>query len=267
MSRGGYSLTVSRTRPFLRRAATIARPARVRMRSRKPWTFARRRLFGWYVRLLTAGLQGHVRKYYGTTPSPWGHGLSRSSTSREQSAVPGPRLFTQTDSDSSTKTIWAVRAPVKSTTPRPGRPQRCCPQKPQLVDSMISTGCVSSPPTPKLWITSEAGITSPEGRRYAEVLPPHSSYTCMNWGLWITQPSLRTSERLCTNQCTTCGRPSGAVEDRPQPKPPWSLDSTTLYTQSPQEHPRLPTGCHRRINCGHRLRANRDNGHPARSAR
>src|SRR5579875_194983 len=30
-----------------------ARPARVRMRSRKPWTFARRRLFGWNVRLLT----------------------------------------------------------------------------------------------------------------------------------------------------------------------------------------------------------------------
>lgn len=28
------------------------------MRNRKPWVFARRRLFGWYVRLLTAGLQG-----------------------------------------------------------------------------------------------------------------------------------------------------------------------------------------------------------------
>lgn len=35
-----------------------ARPARVRMRSRNPWVFARRRLFGWYVRLLTASLQG-----------------------------------------------------------------------------------------------------------------------------------------------------------------------------------------------------------------
>jgi hypothetical protein len=29
----------------------------VRMRSRKPWVFARRRLFGWKVRLLTGGLQ------------------------------------------------------------------------------------------------------------------------------------------------------------------------------------------------------------------
>lgn len=35
----------------------MARPARVRMRSRKPWVFARRRLFGWKVRLLTSGLQ------------------------------------------------------------------------------------------------------------------------------------------------------------------------------------------------------------------
>lgn len=40
-----------------RRDARIARPARVRMRRRKPWVFARRRLFGWKVRLLTRGLQ------------------------------------------------------------------------------------------------------------------------------------------------------------------------------------------------------------------
>jgi hypothetical protein len=41
----------------------MARPARVRMRNRKPWVFARRRLFGWNVRLLTRGLQekGPVR--------------------------------------------------------------------------------------------------------------------------------------------------------------------------------------------------------------
>ena len=31
----------------------MARPARVRMRRRKPWVLARRRLFGWKVRLLT----------------------------------------------------------------------------------------------------------------------------------------------------------------------------------------------------------------------
>jgi hypothetical protein len=42
-----------RSRPLARRDEMIARPARVRMRSRKPWVFARRRLFGWNVRLLT----------------------------------------------------------------------------------------------------------------------------------------------------------------------------------------------------------------------
>jgi hypothetical protein len=34
----------------------------VRMRSRKPWVFARRRLFGWYVRLLTLGTPSSSRR-------------------------------------------------------------------------------------------------------------------------------------------------------------------------------------------------------------
>jgi hypothetical protein len=38
----------------------LALPARVRIRSRKPWVFARRRLFGWNVRLLT-GAPGKLR--------------------------------------------------------------------------------------------------------------------------------------------------------------------------------------------------------------
>ncbi len=42
-----------RARPLLRRDAKIARPARVRMRRRKPWVRLRRRLLGWKVRLLT----------------------------------------------------------------------------------------------------------------------------------------------------------------------------------------------------------------------
>ena len=44
----------SSERPLRRRAARIARPARVRMRRRKPWVLARRRLFGWKVRLVTS---------------------------------------------------------------------------------------------------------------------------------------------------------------------------------------------------------------------
>lgn len=41
----------SARRPLRRRPDTIARPARVRIRNRKPCTRARRRLFGWKVRL------------------------------------------------------------------------------------------------------------------------------------------------------------------------------------------------------------------------
>ena len=41
-----------RLRPLRRRLDRIARPARVRIRRRKPWVLCRRRLFGWNVRLL-----------------------------------------------------------------------------------------------------------------------------------------------------------------------------------------------------------------------
>ncbi len=41
-------------RPLRRRSARMARPARVRIRVRKPWVRLRRRLLGWKVRLVTA---------------------------------------------------------------------------------------------------------------------------------------------------------------------------------------------------------------------
>ena len=47
----GEDQAESARRPLRRRPDTMARPARVRMRSRKPCTRARRRLFGWKVRL------------------------------------------------------------------------------------------------------------------------------------------------------------------------------------------------------------------------
>jgi hypothetical protein len=50
---GRQDQALSRSRPLRLRAARTARPARVRIRSRKPWVLARRRLFGWNVRLLT----------------------------------------------------------------------------------------------------------------------------------------------------------------------------------------------------------------------
>jgi len=41
-----------RARPLRRRAEMMARPARVRIRRRKPWVRLRRRLLGWNVRLV-----------------------------------------------------------------------------------------------------------------------------------------------------------------------------------------------------------------------
>src|ERR1022692_3568616 len=66
--RDGAAQTLTRARPLRRRAARTARPARVRMRRRKPGVFARRRLFGWNVRLLTGtpgavlGLPRHLER-------------------------------------------------------------------------------------------------------------------------------------------------------------------------------------------------------------
>jgi hypothetical protein len=57
----------SRVRPLVRRAPRIERPARVRMRRRKPWVLARRRLFGWKVRLLTRRLLALVLRAYGAS--------------------------------------------------------------------------------------------------------------------------------------------------------------------------------------------------------
>jgi len=46
-----------RVRPFERRAARIARPARVRIRARKPCVLARLRLFGWKVRFMPGSVR------------------------------------------------------------------------------------------------------------------------------------------------------------------------------------------------------------------
>jgi hypothetical protein len=59
-------------RPLRRRAARMARPARVRMRSRKPCVLARRRLFGWNVRLLTCTSPRWYVRGKGCTRTPPG---------------------------------------------------------------------------------------------------------------------------------------------------------------------------------------------------
>jgi hypothetical protein len=49
---------VRRARPLLRRLARTERPARVRMRRRKPCFLCRRRLLGWYVRFMLKSFRG-----------------------------------------------------------------------------------------------------------------------------------------------------------------------------------------------------------------
>ena len=68
---GRQDQALSWSRPLRLRAARMARPARVRMRSRKPCVLARRRLFGWNVRLLTGtpgqgSCCGHARTARGS---------------------------------------------------------------------------------------------------------------------------------------------------------------------------------------------------------
>ena len=66
---------VSERRPLRRRPDTMARPARVRIRSRKPCTLARRRLFGWKVRLplATAALSCQIWQTRPMRPWPTEH--------------------------------------------------------------------------------------------------------------------------------------------------------------------------------------------------
>ena len=55
---GSTGQAARRARPLRRRDDRIERPARVRIRSRKPWVLARRRLLGWNVRLDTRSSEG-----------------------------------------------------------------------------------------------------------------------------------------------------------------------------------------------------------------
>jgi hypothetical protein len=87
-----------------RRAARIPRPARVRIRRRNPWVLARRRLFGWNVRLLTAKL--HQQEGKGTLTPP----ARRRPVERTVAARPG-------------QTAACHRRPVRSRRHAGHRPQ------------------------------------------------------------------------------------------------------------------------------------------------
>ena len=63
----------SRRRPLARRALRMARPARVDIRCRNPWLFARRRLFGWNVRFTHASSTRMTRRSARVPLAPSGH--------------------------------------------------------------------------------------------------------------------------------------------------------------------------------------------------
>lgn len=69
-------------RPLRRRAETMARPARVRIRRRKPWTRARRRLFGWNVRLPLATVNTPRIGGHPAVPEAFGDSLDVGSARR-----------------------------------------------------------------------------------------------------------------------------------------------------------------------------------------
>src|SRR5918993_179985 len=77
----------SRTRPLARRRAMIERPARVRIRIRKPCVLARLRLFGWNVRFTTTApnpveAEGRQRQGAENAPKDDGTGLARTTSTR-----------------------------------------------------------------------------------------------------------------------------------------------------------------------------------------
>ena len=80
-----------RARPLRRRPERIARPARVRMRRRKPWVLCRRRLFGWKVRLLNVLTPLGWDQVWSARDQPWtGGAASTFGCARERAALIDP---------------------------------------------------------------------------------------------------------------------------------------------------------------------------------
>jgi hypothetical protein len=109
----------SSARPLRRRAARMPRPARVRIRSRNPWVRARRRLFGWKVRLplLTTYFSCVSAAGNGST-RPWRVVLTHGSL---WCLLPTCGLVTSSDDNVGTRNAPAVYGrPYEGTHPPPG---------------------------------------------------------------------------------------------------------------------------------------------------
>jgi hypothetical protein len=88
---GDGAQAASRERPLRRRPARIARPARVRIRRRKPCVLCRRRLFGWKVRLLTEDSEIVVVERLRSTGAGWLGGPGRGQSAPVGASPTSPR--------------------------------------------------------------------------------------------------------------------------------------------------------------------------------
>ncbi len=122
--RGDYA--VRDLRPLLRRAETMARPARVRIRVRKPCLWARRRLFGWKVRLPLATV------------------LTPCSVVRARRASAGDRP--RVGEDAAFRSPTAVHAVIVGVADGDGGPVQCRPSAP-VVPGGGSIGNVGQGPS------------------------------------------------------------------------------------------------------------------------
>jgi len=137
---------VSVRRPLRRRLDTIARPARVRILSRKPCTRARRRLFGWKVRLpfATALSSLHLAPWSAPGPPGVGHDSPHEAldgpgvsllTGAGPECLPGSQPYRRLSGDCS-RVLTCLRR-VKPD-PRP-KPTECAPEPdPHRRTSLVS---------------------------------------------------------------------------------------------------------------------------------
>ena len=202
----------------------MARPARVRMRRRKPCVLARRRLFGWKVRLLTRFSVGRGAGRLSSTRAPWWWG--RAWSRRPQSASPwcsgvdpadredahgamGMRKRSQTrsvndtgapeggsnraggvDGTRRTDRSWAVRRGIQADTPRVDRIR--APDDCQGRARVVGFGAYGpGPPMHRLWTNVWTTRHRSPGQRTAEGRPSRSRGTRAATGPYRNVPDRR----------------------------------------------------------------------------
>jgi hypothetical protein len=137
----GGAQAESLARPLPRRAERIARPARVRIRSRKPWVRLRRRLLGWKVRLLTGGLPRCSRSWWDTRSDDPAQGAGQERECRCSQRLPNGTGGSQTRQTSAPVPPSVAKRPVQPTRRSSGcsLPRRLASQSCRLLASRLAS--------------------------------------------------------------------------------------------------------------------------------